>query len=67
MRNMERVRDFIREYQVNMEVNNWFLDLVSEIGELGKEINESSDYGKQPPLANNDIEMELGDIYYHLN
>lgn len=42
------------------------LDIVSEIGELSKEILKASNYGKNSYVSNEKIKLELGDVLFSL-
>ena len=42
------------------------LDIVSEIGELSKEILKASNYGKSSYVSNEKIKLELGDVLFSL-
>jgi len=61
-----KVRKFIGKYDLKMPLENWNFELVSEIGELGKEFNKGSKYGKKPQELTEDFELEIGDIFYSL-
>ena len=41
-----------------------YIDLVSEIGELGKEIIKSTNYGKTPHSSNESTAEEMGDCLF---
>jgi len=43
-----------------------FMDLASEVGELGKALLEASDYGKKPCIPNENIAEEIGDVIFSL-
>ena len=61
-----KVRKFIEKYDLKMPLENWYFDLVSELGELGKEFNKGSKYGKIPHELTKNFELEIGDILYSL-
>lgn len=63
---MDDVRTFNREHDLSLPPEHRVLDLVSEVGELSKEILESSDYGDEPVDVTPEIEDEFGDVYYSL-
>ena len=42
------------------------LDLVSEIGEVSKELLKSSDYGKGDLKVTEDMKKEMGDVLFSL-
>lgn len=62
----EKVNDMIKKYSLDSSIEVRFIDLVSEIGELGKEILKSNDYGKTEFLKTNNLESEVGDVLFSL-
>lgn len=65
MREQEKVEDFIEEHDLNTRAEFRMLDLISEIGEVAKDANESTDYGKNP----DELEIkrdEIGDVFFSL-
>ena len=60
------VANFIAEYNLSTDVQTRYIDLVSEIGELGKEILTSTDYGKNDFLTNAQMIDEVGDCLFSL-
>ncbi|WP_226483081.1 MazG-like family protein [Natrinema amylolyticum] len=59
------VADFVDEHDLETPPEFRLLDLVSEVGELGKDANTSTDYGESPA----DLEIatdELGDALFAL-
>lgn len=60
------VANFIAEYNLNTDVQTRYIDLVSEVGELGKEILTSTDYGKKDFLINAQMVDEVGDCLFSL-
>jgi NTP pyrophosphatase (non-canonical NTP hydrolase) len=61
----QRVAEFVAEHDAEAPPEFHLLDLVSEVGELAKDANESSEYGDSP----GDVavsEEELGDVLYSL-
>ena len=60
------VANFVIHNNLEIPITNRFLDFVSEVGELAKEVLTATDYGAQPfgvPLA---WEDELGDVFFSL-
>lgn len=53
-----------KELKTNVEVR--LLDLVSEVGELSKEVLEGSDYGKKTFNNTDEWISELGDVLFSL-
>lgn len=62
----KKVRKFCEENNLDAPIEHRILDLVSEIGELAKEILKMSDYGKKPIEYREEVKAELGDILYVL-
>jgi uncharacterized protein YabN with tetrapyrrole methylase and pyrophosphatase domain len=60
------VEDFIKEYNLNCTEKIRYMDLVSEVGELGKEIIKSCNYGKQEFECTLEIKDEMGDCLFSL-
>ncbi len=62
----EQVKKFCRENNLNAPVEHRVLDLVSEVGEVAKEILKMSHYGKKPIEYREELKSELGDVLYSL-
>jgi len=60
------VEDFIQKYKLQTNETTRYMDLVSEIGELGKEILKSTNYGKNDFTNNMSIADEIGDCVFSL-
>jgi len=60
------VKNFVDERNIGTSVENRMLDVLSEAGELAKELLKSSDYGKKPFEKNFGFENEFGDIFFSL-
>jgi NTP pyrophosphatase (non-canonical NTP hydrolase) len=60
------VRKLRDEFRLNMPVEHSTIDLAAEVGELGKEILLSTDYGTKPFAATANLEAEFGDVFYAL-
>ena len=60
------VYDFIAKYNLNTDAPTRYIDLVSEIGELGKEILTSTDYGKESFTTTTPMVDEVGDCLFSL-
>lgn len=52
------VRDFLTKYRLWSDEETRYIDLVSEVGELGKAILVSTNYGKKN-IARNDLKDDL--------
>lgn len=67
MASQKTVFDFCTKHNIDCNVESRLLDLVSEIGELSKEILKTSDYGRNPSIvSNDDILLEFGDVLFSL-
>lgn len=60
-----RVAEFVDDHDLDAPVEYRLLDLTSELGELAKEVNESTGYGADPK-ATTLSEDELGDALFAL-
>lgn len=61
----ESVADFVDQHDLDAPAEFRLLDLTAELGELAKEVNESTAYGTEP----GDVEVspdELGDALFAL-
>ncbi len=67
---MEQVQNKIKEFckanGLESPVEHRLLDLVSEVGELSKDVLKMSNYGREDFKLNPEVEMELGDVLYCL-
>ena len=62
----KKVKSFIEQYALNNDFEVRYIDLVSEIGELGKEILKGNDYGKKEYSNSENMEREIGDCLFSL-
>ena len=62
----QRVGQLIRSYGLGKSPEGRMLDLVSEVGELSKELLKASDYGNKPVAATHTMVEELGDCLFSL-
>ncbi|MGD2143219.1 MAG: MazG nucleotide pyrophosphohydrolase domain-containing protein [Anaerolineae bacterium] len=60
------VAAFLGRHHLGHDPATHALDLVSEIGELAKELVLATDYGRQQAEPNPDLSGELGDALYSL-
>ena len=60
------VNAFIHKYNLQADEHTRYIDLISEIGELGKEILSSTNYGKKPYSQTTATTEELGDCIFSL-
>jgi len=60
------IKEFCEKYDLSAPLEHRALDLVSEVGEVAKEILKMSDYGKKPLRINDEIKSEIGDVFFVL-
>lgn len=60
------VYGFLDEYELRCGITERYIDLSSEVGELGKELLKATDYGKVDFRMTADTEQELGDCLFSL-
>lgn len=61
----ERVKKFLEQNNLETKPENRLLDLLSELGEVAKDMNESTDYGEKPEELSVK-EDEIGDTLFAL-
>ncbi|MFC1618291.1 MazG nucleotide pyrophosphohydrolase domain-containing protein [Patescibacteria group bacterium] len=61
-----KVNKFMTENKIDNPIEYRMLDLVSEMGEVSKEICKMSEYGNSKPKFRPEIKSELGDVFYSL-
>jgi len=62
----ERSHQFAQKHNLTHTPGVYALDLLSELGEVAKELLQASNYGKQTPIYTPEIVGELGDLLYSL-
>lgn len=62
----EKVRGFVRINNLQTGVVVRTLDLLSELGEVAKEILLSTDYGRKNHVSSLRFEEEMGDLFFSL-
>ncbi|MCL2286264.1 MAG: nucleotide pyrophosphohydrolase [Firmicutes bacterium] len=60
------VKNFIENYSLQTNEQVRYIDLVSEVGELGKEILTGTSYGKKEYEHTHNASSELGDCLFSL-
>ncbi len=60
------MENFINKYSLKISEKTRYIDLVSEIGELGKEIIKSTDYGNKDFEKTPEQVLEVGDCIFSL-
>lgn len=66
MNDQEQAADFIADHDLGGDAPVWVHDLQSELGEVAKEVLTATDYGRREPAFGDDIEDEVGDLYFSL-
>lgn len=62
----KKIRDFNTKYSLGGSIETRFIDLSSEVGELGKEILEGTNYGEKEFSRTDNLESEFGDVLFSL-
>lgn len=62
----QKVAAFVAQHQLEAPVEARLLDLVSEVGEVAKEVLKGSDYGRHPFEAGDEWAAELADALFSL-
>jgi len=62
----QTVNNFIQKHSLQTDQHTRYIDLVSEVGELGKELLKATNYGKNPYKQTDDTESEIGDCLFSL-
>lgn len=62
----QEVLSFVREKNLETTVEIRLLDLVSEVGELSKEILKGSNYGQEEFKITSNLFNEFGDVFFSL-
>lgn len=62
----EKIKKFCKEKNLESTLEIRTLDLVSEVGELSKEIIKGTNYGKKNFSKTENTEMEIGDVIFSL-
>lgn len=62
----EAVRQMVEKYKLEIIPELRYIDLTSEVGELGKEILKSTEYGTEGFTKTENMESEIGDVLFSL-
>lgn len=62
----KKVMNFIQSNKLDMTITYRALDLISEVGEVAKEICEQSGYGQCSFKSHENLVVELGDTFFSL-
>ena len=60
------ISSFLDQYNLHCSAVSRYIDLVSEVGELGKEILSSTEYGKTAYSLTQEAEEEMGDCLFSI-
>lgn len=67
MKNFQKeVSDFCKDQKLECSVEYRLLDLLSELGEVSKEILNKTQFGKKPFVSNFEFLEEMGDLSFCL-
>jgi NTP pyrophosphatase (non-canonical NTP hydrolase) len=61
-----QVAEFLRRHELSRDLATHALDLVSEVGELTKELLVATNYGEHPSQLRSGAVEEFGDVLYSL-
>ena len=61
-----QVERFIQQHELQTTAEYFALDIVSEMGEVTKEILRASNYGRKNPESRSEVASELGDLFYSI-
>lgn len=62
----KRIKDFTDANNLGTSPGIRMLDIVTEVGEVAKEIIKSTDYGTKPFQAREELKPELGDAIFSI-
>ena len=60
------VSEMVKRYELETTPELRYVDLTTEVGELGKELLKGSDYGKKQLQKTENLELEMGDTLFSL-
>ena len=63
----QQVKDFCQTHQLDTPLEFRMLDLISELGEVAKEILKTSNYGNRKFHLQPEFSDELGDVFFTHN
>ena len=62
----QRAANFAQNHNLSHPPSVYALDLMSELGEVAKEILLATDYGERPFQPDSNLQSEFGDVLYSL-
>lgn len=66
MGKQEEVDLFTSRYDLDIQPEYRILDVAAEFGEVAKEVLELTNYGDKDIKSNENLELEMGDLYFAL-
>ena len=63
---MNGIHEFLEEYHLHLDPSSRYIDFMSEAGQLGTAILNTTDYGTKPLELNEDLKKEAGDTLFAL-
>lgn len=66
MGNQEQVDIFMNQYSLNIKPEYRAMDIAAEFGEVAKQILKQTNYGEKEIKRTENLELELGDLYFSL-
>ena len=65
MKDMQKtVNEMIKKYNLESSTEIKFIDFISEVGELGKELLKGNNYGKKEFVKTDNLQLEMGDVLF---
>ncbi len=61
-----KIKRFCKENKLESPIEHRILDLISELGEISKEVLKMSNYGRKKIKIKKEIKQELGDVFFSL-
>ncbi len=66
LRQQEIVKEFCEKYNLGGSAEIRLMDTLSELGEVAKEILKGNAYGSKPFEPGENLESEMGDLFFSL-
>lgn len=60
----EQAKELAKKYHLHAGIENRYISLSSEVGELGKEIVKGNRYGSNEFNKTENFAMEIGDVFF---
>jgi len=62
----KKVKEFVKRHNLEAKAEFRALDMMSELGEIAKELLINSKYGKSECLASEELKLEIADLLFSL-